>query len=234
MTSPILLFIKAPLKGRVKSRLASILGEDAALELYRSFALDILDTIERTGHPCTIFFYPPDSGEAVTAWLGPGRTCLPQEGEDLGLRMANAFATIFNRGDSRAILIGSDLPDLPADLLSGALKALDDHDAVIGPARDGGYYLIGFRRETFLPDVFQGIEWSTNRVFAETVARFERLGKRVFLAPAWRDVDTPEDLKDLAARNMKTPFAKSRTMKCLVEMHVFSQSRRGRRVNKTK
>ncbi|HWR72792.1 MAG TPA: TIGR04282 family arsenosugar biosynthesis glycosyltransferase, partial [Nitrospirota bacterium] len=135
MSSPILLFIKAPVKGRVKSRLASVLGEDAALELYRSFTLDILDTIDKTGHPCTIFFYPPDSGEAVTAWLGPGRTCLPQEGGDLGLRMANAFATIFNRGASRAILIGSDLPDLPADLLTKAIRSLDDHDAVIGTAR---------------------------------------------------------------------------------------------------
>jgi rSAM/selenodomain-associated transferase 1 len=213
MASSILLFIKAPVKGRVKSRLALELDEDAALGLYRSFILDMLDTINKTGHSCTIFFYPPDSGEAVTAWLGPGRTCLPQEGEDLGLRMANAFATIFNKGASRAILIGSDLPDLPVDLLTGAIKSLDDHDAVLGPAKDGGYYLIGFRRETFLPDIFHGIEWSTNQVFAETISRFERLGKRIFLAPVWRDVDTLADLKDLEARNADTPFAKSRTMK---------------------
>lgn len=221
MSAPILLFIKAPVKGQVKSRLASVLGEDAALELYRHFTLDILDTIGTTGHPCTVFHYPPADGDAVAAWLGPGRQYRPQEGGDLGMRMANAFATIFGEGVSRAILIGSDLPDLPADLLTGAIKSLDHHDAVLGPARDGGYYLIGFRRDTFLPELFRGIEWSTDRVLAETIAGFERLGKKVFLAPEWRDVDTIEDLRGLIARNNYTPFADSRTMKYLHSKRIF-------------
>ncbi len=222
MSSPalILLFIKVPIKGRVKSRLASMLGDDAALEIYKNFVLDILDTIEKTGHPCIIFFHPPDARNAVTEWLGPGRDCLPQHGNDLGQRMADAFATIFKKGVTRAILIGSDLPDLPADFLTGAIQSLDDHDSVLGPARDGGYYLIGFRRDTFVPDVFHGIEWGGSRAFTETRRKLEQVKRSVYLVPEWRDVDTIEDLKDLMARNKKTVFSKSRTMKYLKETRV--------------
>lgn len=212
-TSPILLFIKAPVKGQVKSRLAAVLGAEAALELYRCFTLDILDTSKKTGHPCTVFYYPTDAVVAVSSWLGPGYRCIPQEGGDLGLRMANAFATIFSEGAGQAILIGSDLPDLSKDILTAAFRSLDDHDAVLGPARDGGYYLIGFRRDTFRSDVFHGIEWSTDRVFTDTVATFKRLGMRFSFAPEWRDVDTIEDLGDLVNRNRNTPLEQSRTMK---------------------
>lgn len=221
--SPILLFIKAPIKGQVKSRLASRLGDDAALELYKNFVLDILETIDKTGHPCTIFFHPPEARDAVAAWLGPGRDYLPQQGDDLGERMANAFATIFNKGAHRAILIGSDIPDFPADLLTGAIRSLDKHDAVLGPARDGGYYLIGFRRGTLVPDVFRGIEWSTSRVFSETREKLEQAKRSVQLLPEWRDVDTPEDLYDLMARNAKSAFTSSRTTKYLNMLHGFSR-----------
>jgi glycosyltransferase A (GT-A) superfamily protein (DUF2064 family) len=118
-------------------------------------------------------------------------------------------------GSSRAVLIGSDIPDLPESILSEAFRSLDDHDAVLGPARDGGYYLIGFRRDTFVPDVFRGIEWSTDRVFAETRRKLEQATRSVYLLPEWSDVDTPEDLRDLKERNEGTAFAKSRTMKYL-------------------
>jgi rSAM/selenodomain-associated transferase 1 len=211
-SSPILLFIKAPIKG-VKSRLAARLGDDAALELYKNFVLDILDTIEKTGHPCTIFFHPPEARDVVAAWLGPGRDYFPQLGKDLGERMADAFAKIFKRGVSRAILIGSDIPDLSIDILEQAFRSLDSRDAVLGPAHDGGYYLIGFRRDTFVPDVFQDIKWGSNRVFAETRRKIEQAKRNVHLLPEWRDVDTPEDLRDLMVRNVKSAFANSRTMK---------------------
>jgi len=219
-SSPILLFVKAPIKGQVKSRLAAGLGDEAALELYKTFVSDILDTIEKTANPSTIFFHPPEARDAVANWLGPERDYLPQEGHDLGLRMANAFATIFSMGSSRAVLIGSDIPDLPESILREAFRSLDDHDAVLGPARDGGYYLIGFRRDTFVPDVFRGIEWSTDRVFAETRLKLEQAKRSIHLLPEWRDVDTPEDLRELKDRNKWTPFAKSRTMKYLFATEV--------------
>ncbi len=222
-SSPILLFLKAPIKGQVKSRLAARLGDDVALELYINFVLDILETIEKTGHPCTIFFHPPEARDVVAGWLGPGRDYFPQLGKDLGERMANAFATIFKKDVSRAILIGSDIPDLSIDILREAFQSLDSRDAVLGPAHDGGYYLIGFRRDTFEPSVFSGIEWGSNRVFAETRQKLEQAKRSVHLLPEWRDVDTPEDLRDLMARNAKSPFAPSRTMKYLDTIHDFSR-----------
>lgn len=222
-SSLMLLFLKAPIKGQVKSRLAAGLGDDIALELYKNFVLDILETIEKTGHSCTIFFHPPEARDTVAVWLGPGRDYLPQQGGDLGERMANAFATIFKRGVSRAILIGSDIPDLSIDILEQAFRSLESRDAVLGPAMDGGYYLIGFRRDTFVPGVFQGIAWGSDRVFAETRQKLEQAKRGVHLLPEWRDVDTPEDLRDLMARNAKSPFAMSRTMKYLDTIHDLSR-----------
>lgn len=214
--SLILLFIKSPVRGRVKSRLAAALGENAALGLYKNFVLDTLATVELSGHPCRICFHPPDAGEAVADWLGRRRSYLAQTGNDLGERMEQAFRRVFSEGAcSRAILIGSDIPDLPGDAFSEAFRSLDRHDAVIGPATDGGYYLIGFRIDTFFPDIFHAVEWSTDTVFSRTMEVFAKAGLRVHALPAWRDVDTSEDLRDLWERNRGTAFRHSRTMNAL-------------------
>jgi uncharacterized protein len=214
----IILFVKAPVRGQVKSRLAAVLGDDTTRELYRNFCLDILDTLEQTGLPVRICYYPPDSGNAVAGWMGPGHEYLPQEGRDVGERMENAFRQAFSRGFSRAVLIGSDIPDLPAPFFSDAMAALLSYDAVIGPARDGGYYLIGFRNDTFLPGVFSGIPWSTGTVFRSTMHAFGQAGQRVHALPLWQDVDTMEDLKDLEVRNRRSPFRSSRTMSFLARI----------------
>lgn len=213
----ILLFLRHPAPGRVKSRLAAVLGDDAALELYRCFVLDILDAIELTGRHHRICVHPPDAIPAVSAWLGAHRSYLPQTGADLGERMEQAFRAEFTEGRERAILIGSDIPDLPALVLHEALDALDRHDAVIGPARDGGYYLIGFRREEFVPSIFRNIAWSRQDVFERTMAVFRRTRSPVHVLRQWQDVDTLEDLRDLRARSEGTLFSGSRTMACLAD-----------------
>lgn len=214
-STAILLFIKAPVRGRVKTRLAAVLGDDVALELYRNFVLDILDTIGKAGHPCSLCYFPFDAGSTVIRWLGEQHDYLAQEGHDLGERMATAFQTLFSRDISRVCLIGSDLPDLPLDIFKEAFDALQTNDAVIGPATDGGYYLIGFRKETFLPDVFRDIPWGTSAVQEKTSRIFKQAGSRVHLLPHWSDVDTAEDLRYLAERNADTAFAHSRTMRYL-------------------
>lgn len=208
----ILLFVKAPLRGQVKSRLAAVLGQDAALELYRNFVLDILASIETSGIPFRICYHPPDGGETVKKWLGGHLQYMAQEGNDLGERMERAFRRAFSEGATRAVLIGSDIPDLPPKLLNDSLASLSENGAVIGPAQDGGYYLIGFRSETFFPDIFHGIAWGTDTVFRKTLQIFERAHQKVFLLPAWRDMDTLEDLKDLMDRNGNGGFSDSRTM----------------------
>jgi rSAM/selenodomain-associated transferase 1 len=211
----ILLFIKAPFRGQVKTRLASVLGAAGALDLYQRFVLDIIDTLEQTGIPFRICYTPADSEKAVAGWLGPGRQYQAQIGRDVGERMENAFQQVFSAGISRAVLTGSDIPDLPPEVFSEAFRALDGNDTVIGPARDGGYYLIGFRRNTFLPALFRGIAWSTNTVLTDTLAVLARKGSTVQQLPLWGDVDTIEDLKDLADRGRRSAFRSSRTMSYL-------------------
>lgn len=215
---PILLFVKAPVTGRVKTRLAAAVGDDAALELYRSFVLDLLEILDSGGFAATVLFDPPDAADAVAAWLGRNRRYLPQQGHDLGERMKNAFQAVFGSGAPKAILIGSDLPDLRPQILIEALDALERHDAVIGPALDGGYYLIGFRDETFRPEVFRNVPWSTPDVFEITMRRFTNAGAQVHPLPQWRDVDTIEDLRDLYERNQGAAFERSRTMQALREV----------------
>lgn len=219
-TPLILLFIKEPAVGMVKSRLSASLGADAARELYRNFVLDSLASIEASGIPFRVSYHPPGAGDAVRQWLGNRREYQPQEGADIGERMERAFTQAFAGGCSRALLVGSDIPDLPPAIFTGALRGLDDHDAVIGPARDGGYYLIGFRNDTFLPEVFRGIEWSTDSVFPRTLQVLEGADRRVLRLPPWRDVDTLDDLRDLAARSHGTAFGKSRTMTFLNERRI--------------
>jgi hypothetical protein len=208
----ILLFLKAPARGAVKSRLAAVLGEDAALELYRNFVLDMLETIDRSGLPCRICYHPPDAGERVAGWLGRHRSYLAQTGDDVGERMEQAFRRAFAEGISRAVLVGSDIPDLPPAFLADAFGSLATSDAAIGPARDGGYYLIGFRRDRFFPAIFHGMPWSSDSVFMRTMRTFDQAGCRVQVLPAWRDVDTILDLKDLATRRHDPGSGATRTM----------------------
>ena len=212
LDSCILFFVKLPEKGSVKTRLAKDLGHGFVQTLYRNFVLDLLETLAKVKWPIIIYFHPPGSGNAVSKWLGKNYTYAPQKGVDLGERMKNAFADAFADGFSKAILIGSDLPDLQNVVLDVAFSALDLNDSVIGPAYDGGYYLIGFRNNSFLPEVFKGISWGTDTVLKDTLKILREKNYRAHFLPELRDVDTIEDLKALYERNKDTAFAKSGTM----------------------
>lgn len=195
----------------VKSRLAGDLDGDLAILLYKNFILDLLDTLKKGGHCFRICFYPPDAGEKLSDWLGKGYSYLPQNGKDLGERMKNAFLDAFSEGFFKALIIGSDIPDITNQIINEALES-DDNDAVIGPSFDGGYYLIGFKHNTFLPGIFEGIEWGTNTVFEKTMEIFSKNGYKVHLLPEWHDVDRLEDLRALVDGNKNTDFANSTTM----------------------
>lgn len=202
--SSILLFIKSPEKGRVKSRLALAADEETALEVYKSFVLDIADALKERGQPVTICFHPWNSEETVRSWLREDFSYAPQRGEDLGERMENAFKNSFSEDVVKVVLIGSDIPDLTPAVMDEAFSSLELQDAVIGPASDGGYYMIGFRKHAFLPDVFRGVPWGTGSVFQQTMEIFQRSGIRVHVLPEWNDVDTLDDLRSLFVRNMDT------------------------------
>ena len=213
----ILLFIKAPFEGQIKSRLAASIGNDAALEIYQRFVLDTLATVGALGIPLRICCYPPDAVALICSWLGTELAYMPQQGNDLGERMEQAFEEVFHEGYDRAVLIGSDIPELSLAVLREALAALDTHDAVLGPAADGGYYLIGFTAKSFLPPVFYDIAWSTNTVCDETLGRFKRSGTPVHLLPKLHDVDTKDDLAFFFKQHRSDPVASSSTLAYLIE-----------------
>ncbi|HVN95777.1 MAG TPA: TIGR04282 family arsenosugar biosynthesis glycosyltransferase [Syntrophorhabdaceae bacterium] len=208
----VIVFVKAPKEGMVKSRLAAFLGEKTARALYRCFVEDIIATLNRGAHPVIIYFSPARALAEIKSWLGVKRRYVPQTGDDLGQRMRNAFLEMFSTGIDSVILVGSDIPDITKELLEEAFDSLDDHDVVIGPAHDGGYYLIGFNRGFFLPDVFEEIEWSTPHVFAETTRRLIKRGLRVRVLDRKRDIDTVDDLAAYYRDGIKSGLKGSVTM----------------------
>ena len=216
----ILVFIKSPGRGTVKSRLAAAIGEEQACRLYENFVLDLLGTLRKTAedgnHTLKVCFYPPESGKTVSTWLGSRYEYSPQQGKDLGERMNNAFRESFIEGYRQILLVGSDIPDPPGKMINDGFASLERHCAVIGPTHDGGYCLIGFRSDCFLPDIFTGIPWSTSEVFEQTMARFRLRNFDVSILPTWQDIDTLEDLRDLMTRHQHGDFRKSRTMHYLV------------------
>jgi rSAM/selenodomain-associated transferase 1 len=187
-------FLKAPRPGAVKTRLIPVLGPSAAAGLYRALAEAVVErTRPRRGdYDRILFFAPAEARAEVEAWF-PGEACIAQEGPDLGARMSSAFDETLRRGAGRVALIGTDLVSLARDDVLSALGALQEHDLVLGPARDGGYYLIALARPA--PGLFAGVAWGTGAVLSATTERAATLGLTVRLLDERRDIDTPEDVK---------------------------------------
>jgi len=194
ISDTVLVFVRAPVAGRVKTRLAARIGAEAALRVYRRLAEHAVAEARALGSGASvrIHFTPADGGDAVRAWLGGGGEYLPQAGGDLGERMRQAFEAAFAAGFRRAVIIGSDLPDLSPAMLRDAFARLETSDAVLGPARDGGYYLLGMRE--MIGGIFDGVPWSTPRVLDATLARLRAAGASVALLEPLADVDEAADL----------------------------------------
>lgn len=195
----LVIFAKAPIAGQVKTRLCPPLTHDEAATLHGSFVLDML---ERTKVAAAKLKLPidrylacaPSSGLVFFKIMEERQSVqlIDQAGNDLGARMRQAFAAMFEKGYSRVFIVGSDIPSLPLDHYKQALALLDTHDVVLGPALDGGYYLIGLKQPR--PELFADIAWSTDRVLATTQEKAASLGLKTALLPSWRDVDTIDDL----------------------------------------
>jgi uncharacterized protein len=190
----LLVFLKDPRPGAAKTRLASALGPEAAALLYRALAEEeVARTAPRGGEYERLFcFAPDDARAAIAAWF-PGETLMAQEGADLGGRMAAAFGTAFDRGARRVAIIGTDVPWVGRETVGAAFAALDSADVVLGPAHDGGYYLLALKRAC--PALFGAIAWSTPTVLAATEARARELGLAVARLGVLRDIDTLEDVR---------------------------------------
>ncbi|HET7293088.1 MAG TPA: TIGR04282 family arsenosugar biosynthesis glycosyltransferase [Vicinamibacteria bacterium] len=190
----LLVFVKRPRPGEVKTRLAADLGDEGAAAVYRALAdAEIASTRPRPGEYGRLFFYAPeDAAGDVAAWL-PGESALPQEGRDLGQRMRAAFDHAFRKGASRVAIIGSDVPWVSREKVRCAFSALDEGDVVLGPCHDGGYYLMALARPC--PPLFEAIDWSTPLVLEATLDRARTHGLRVVMLEPLPDVDTLDDIR---------------------------------------
>jgi rSAM/selenodomain-associated transferase 1 len=207
----VLFFTKWPQAGQVKTRLGADIGTTQGTQLYTYFVEDLAEQLHQTQSETICCYHPVDREDAFQAWLGPQFHYHAQPSAGLGERMEHAFGHAYDRGFDRVIVIGSDSPDLPASLLDLALESLRSHDAVIGPADDGGYYLIGFGRDHFRPSVFRNIEWSTESVFSQTMSHLHQIGVHTKVLAQRQDVDTGTDLLQLVRNSKDTPFALSKT-----------------------
>ncbi|MBK1716112.1 TIGR04282 family arsenosugar biosynthesis glycosyltransferase [Thiocystis violacea] len=194
----LILFAREPVAGQVKTRLIPALGAEGAARLYRrllGIALRAGAATHGAHRQLWCAGAPAEGGECARLAEAHGFTWHRQSEGDLGTRMAAALAEALAFGD-RAVLIGSDCPDYDAAYLSAAFAAMDDRDAVLGPAADGGYVLIGLRSPA--PEAFAGIHWSSPAVLTETRAALRRIGLTWTELPTLRDLDLPEDLIEVA------------------------------------
>lgn len=191
------IFVKQPVPGRVKTRLAADIGDDGAAELYAAFTADVVERFRDVADERYLWITPRDEC-SVTHFMDLAGTHYgvgAQEGESLGDRLVDCTEHAFDTGAERVVIIGSDSPLLPLEYLERAFVMLRDRDVVLGPATDGGYYLVGLSRR--LPILFDRIDWSGPRVLADTIARVHEASATLALLPPWSDVDTLEDLHAL-------------------------------------
>ncbi len=196
-------FVKAPVAGRVKTRLAAEVGARRAARLYRGIGRDIVAAcVLPEAHRTVVWFSPPGAQRSVRTWLQglPVSAFAPQREGGLGVRLSAAFGHHFREGARRVVVIGSDCRDVDRELVARALTALGDHDVVIGPANDGGFYLLGLRAPA--AGLFRGVAWSTEAVLDRTLANAGRLGLECGLLPTLRDVDTVADARALGLIRM--------------------------------
>ncbi len=189
----LIIFVKAPRLGTVKTRLAEQLGAAEAAAAYRLLVEVLLNGLAGI-EQVQLRFTPDDAAPEVNGWLrGPGWSLAPQGPGDLGQRLRHLFDQSFSRGARRVVVIGSDCPWVTAEDISAAWRALRDHDVALGPAADGGYWLIGLRASQ--PDLFDGIHWSESTVCEQTLDRIRAKNLRAHLLRTLRDVDSVEDWK---------------------------------------
>jgi rSAM/selenodomain-associated transferase 1 len=185
----LIIFVRNPALGKVKTRLASTMGVQKALDIYHI----LLDKTRQAALGCHAarWLYYSDFVPETDGWNPAFFHKKTQHGDGLGERMERAFQEAFEAGAEKAVIIGSDCPELDGAILDDAFAMLDHADVVLGPVPDGGYYLLGMK--TLLPALFHGIEWSTEKVLEKTLEKAAAAGKLVAMLPELYDVDTEAD-----------------------------------------
>ena len=199
MAACVIVFVKNPIPGEVKTRLTPHLSPEQAASLYQAFLVDwcnALSTIS-TAHR-VIAYTPPEGLNALQTLIGEDPVYIPQVGASLGKRLIAAARWACDQDYAKFLFVGSDSPTLPIQFVERALDLLESRDIVIGPSVDGGYYLIGFSKygaSLSIPTIFKEIAWSTEVVFRQTLGKVLAVNARLGLLPPWYDVDTPTGLQ---------------------------------------
>lgn len=195
-STSLIIFAKSPIPGKVKTRLTPYISPTEAAELYKAFIADIgCNAHKLKCERITIAYTPSDAEVTFHSICGQSVDYLPQNGGNLGERMKNAFKHSFHKGSTRTVIIGTDSPTLPLSYIQKAFDILKEVPVTIGPTFDGGYYLIGLSEQNYT--IFDDIDWSTSRVFGQTLTRIQSINKRLYMLPPWYDVDTPDNLEFL-------------------------------------
>ncbi len=203
----LMIFARYPHPGKVKTRLAKETGPEYAALFYRSTLKNTLHAAVTAAVPGkVIYLFVAEEADIakMRRWGGNHIHYFTQQGRNLGERMLNAFQTVFGHRARQAIILGTDIPDLSDKIIQRAEEELKDHDAVIGPAADGGYYLLGIKK--FERTLFTAMDWwSTPEVFTRTIARMRDLKLQVAILPTLRDIDTIDDLKAWQSNSAQNP-----------------------------
>lgn len=204
MSEKLIVFTRYPEPGTTKTRLIPVLGKTGAANLHRLMAQRTIAcalSLEKSRRLSVEIHRSGGSQQLMQDWLGSDIICENQIDGDLGARMTAAFEKSFNSGAEKTAIIGTDCPDLKAEIMAQAFEELSQNDLVLGPAKDGGYYLIGLRRS--IPELFGGIHWGTSEVLACTRAIAQKLDLNIAYLPTLTDIDLPEDLLGLDINMLK-------------------------------
>jgi uncharacterized protein len=185
----LIIFYKNLVRNKVKTRLAATIGADKAFEIYKAMVEEINSKSQVIKVDKTVYYSDQITKDDV--WNSHFKKEL-QRGENLGEKMMNAFKDVFALGYTKAVLIGTDIPSLTENILNDAFNKLDNNDIVIGPAYDGGYYLIGMR--AIQSSLFEDIKWSSSQVLEQTTTRIDNLNLSYSLLPQLHDIDEEKDL----------------------------------------
>lgn len=190
--------MKYPTPGKVKTRLAKTVGDQKAAQLYSDLAGSnflTLTSLQSKKIETWITFDPAEKAQEIRKWLDNADHYLLQEGKGLGERLSNAFKAAFENSPKSVLALGSDTLGLHQDVVVQAVEMLEtQYDVVLGPAQDGGYYLIGMKKPYTL---FERIEWSTSKVLESTLEKIKSLNLTYFLLPELKDLDQEEDLTEM-------------------------------------
>ena len=187
----LMVFVKNPQRGKVKTRLAKTMGDEKALQVYR-ILLDHTITIAKRTHCDKAIFYS-DYIDESDMWRKAKFRQFVQQGNDLGERMYNAFKCAFSEHYKNVVIIGSDCFDLSEHIITDAFTILRDNEVVIGPAKDGGYYMLGMRK--LYKELFCNKQWSMENVLLDTLLDISRLNISMKLLPTLSDIDEEKDLE---------------------------------------